>query len=63
VPLFAGRTVEEPTVLDRLLGSPLLIIGLPLLIGFAILGMLLLARRRRKRNARKKLKRVLRTRR
>lgn len=63
VPLFAGRTVEEPTTLDRLLGSPLLIVGLPLLIVFAILGMLLLARRRRKRNARKRLKRVLRTRR
>jgi D-alanyl-D-alanine carboxypeptidase (penicillin-binding protein 5/6) len=63
VPLFAGRTVEKPGLIDRLLGNALWIAVLLVLLLFAILGVLLLARRRRERNARKRLQRVLRTRR
>ncbi len=63
VPLFASRTIEEPSLLDRVLGNPLWIVGLLVLAGFAILSVVLLARRRRERNARKRLQRVLRTRR
>jgi len=60
VPLFAGRTIEEPTVVDRLLGNPLWIGALLGLAFFAILGLLLLVRRRREDSTRKRLKRVLR---
>lgn len=63
VPLFAGRTVEKPGLIDKLLGNPLWIAGLLLLALFAIIASLLLVRRRRERKARKRLQRVLRTRR
>ena len=63
VPLFAGRSVEEPSVFDRLLGNPLWIAGLLAVLLFAILSVVLLVRKRRERYARKKLQRVLRTRR
>ena len=63
VPLFASRTIEEPSLLDRAFGNPLWIIALLALVGFAIIAIVLLVRRRRERNARKRLQRVLRTRR
>lgn len=63
VPLFAGDSVDEPSPLDRLLGSPLWIAGLLAVAFCAILGVLLLVRKRRERKARKSLQRVLRTRR
>jgi len=63
VSLYAGRTVEAPGLVDKLLGNPLLIVALLLLALFAILGVLLLLRKRRERDARKRLQSVLRTRR
>lgn len=63
VPLFAGREVEKPSLIQKVFGNPLWIAGLLALVLFAIIGMLLLARRRRERNARKRLQRVLRTKR
>jgi len=63
VPLFAGRNVDKPTLIDKLLGNPIWIAGLLAVVLFAILGVLLLVRRRRERKARKRLQRVLRTRR
>lgn len=63
VPLFAGRAVEEPSMFDRLLGSPLALIGLLTVAVCAILSLVLLLRRRKEANARKRLQRVLRTRR
>jgi hypothetical protein len=48
---------------DRLLGNPLLLVGLLVLFLFAILAVVLLLRRRREAKARKRLERVLRTRR
>ena len=62
-PLYAGLAIEEPTLTDRLLGNPLLIVGLLVLFLFAILAVVLLLRRRREAKARKRLERVLRTRR
>lgn len=61
VPLFAGRSFDEPGLLDRLLGNPLLIAALLALVLFAIIFLVLLARRRREADARKRLRRVLRT--
>jgi len=63
VPLYAGRSVAKPSLIDRLLGSPLLIVGLLLLALSAILALWVLARRRQEANARKRLQRVLRSRR
>jgi D-alanyl-D-alanine carboxypeptidase (penicillin-binding protein 5/6) len=63
VSLYAGRSVSEPGLIDRLLGNPLLIAALLALALFAILAVLLLVRRRHEANARKRLQRVLRTRR
>jgi len=62
VPLFAGRAVGKPSLIDRLMGNPLWIAGLLVLVLFAILAVLLLVRWRRERNARKRLQKVLRTR-
>ena len=62
VPLFAARTIEKPSLIDRLLGNPLWIAVLLALVLFAILAVLLVVRRRRERNARKRLQRVLRKR-
>lgn len=59
VPLFAGRSVDEPTIIQRLLGGPLVPIGLLVALLFAILALFLFLRRRKQRNARKRLKRVL----
>jgi D-alanyl-D-alanine carboxypeptidase (penicillin-binding protein 5/6) len=61
VPLFAGRTVEEPGILDRALGNPLLVAAVLAVLLFAILFVVLLARRRREADARRRLQRVLRT--
>lgn len=63
VPLYAGRSIAEPSLLDKLLGNPLWIAGLLALALFAILALWFLVRTRRERRARKRLQRVLRTRR
>ncbi len=63
VPLFAGRSVEKPTLADRLLGNPLWIAALLILVLFAILVVLLLVRTHREKNTRKRVQRVFRTRR
>lgn len=63
VPLFAGRGIEAPTALDRILGNPRWIAALLGLALCAILVVLLLSRRRRGKAAKKRLQRVLRSRR
>ncbi|HMT04211.1 MAG: D-alanyl-D-alanine carboxypeptidase [Solirubrobacterales bacterium] len=61
VPLFAGRTVEKPSLIDRLTGSLLLVIALLVFALFVIIAIVLLVRRHREARARKRLRRVLRT--
>lgn len=62
VPLFAGRAIDAPTLADRMLESPLVLIGLLVLLLFAIIVVLRTVRRRRERNARRRIQRVLRQR-
>lgn len=62
VPLFAAHAVEAPTVLDRLLESPPLMIAVLVVLLSGILTVVALIRRRRAARARKRLQRAVRNR-